>query len=114
MEGLLLAIALMYPEQYNQAQAAPKDDSGKSRKFQDWTLSNFIDVSTEIGLLNLDVKKFSHGVRDFRNYIHPYQQMSSKFSPDSNTALICFQVLKAALNQIEIFKKNKSKENHQK
>ena len=48
-----------------------------------------------------DVKKFSHALRDFRNYIHPYQQMSIGFQPDEHTARICFQVLKAALYQIE-------------
>ncbi len=105
MEGLLLAMASMYPQQYNQAHAAPKEDDGKVRRFPDWTLNNFIDVSAEIGLLKQDVKKFSHVVRDFRNYIHPYAQMSSGFSPDKHTALICFQVLKAAISQIENYRK---------
>lgn len=63
-------------------------------------MSNFIDVSYEVGFLKEDVKKFSHSLRDFRNYIHPYQQMSIGFQPDEHTAKICFQVLKAALYQI--------------
>jgi len=29
--------------------------------------------------------------------IHPFQQMSSRFSPDRHTAAICLQVLKAAI-----------------
>jgi hypothetical protein len=48
-------------------------------------------------MLTLDVKKFSHGLRDFRNFIHPHEQMASGFTPDQHTAEICFQVLKAAL-----------------
>ena len=63
-------------------------------------LSNFIDVAYELGLLAEDVKKFSHTLRDFRNYIHPYQQMSSRFNPDKHTAKISWQVLKAALFQL--------------
>ena len=107
MEGVLLGTASMYPQQFNQAPSAPKDrDTGKARKFPDWTLNNFIDVASEVGLLKHDVKKFSHVVRDFRNYIHPYAQMSSRFSPDKHTALICFQVLKAAISQIGTFQKN--------
>jgi hypothetical protein len=47
-----------------------------------------------------DVKKFSHGLRDFRNYIHPYEQMQSGFAPDEHTAKLCFQVLKAALASV--------------
>ena len=48
-------------------------------------------------MIGLDIKKFSHGLRDFRNYIHSYQQMISGFNPDEHTVKLCFQVLKAAL-----------------
>lgn len=107
MEGILLGTALTYPKQFNQSQSAPKNkDTGQVRKFPDWTLSNFIDVASEIGILKTDVKNFSHVVRDFRNYIHPYEQMSSRFFPDKQTALICFQVLKAAINQIGNYSNN--------
>jgi hypothetical protein len=107
MEGMLLGMATSYPQQFNQAPSAPKDrDTGKVRTFPSWTLNNFIDVSSEVGLLKQDVKKFSHAVRDFRNYIHPYEQMSSRFFPDKQTALICFQVLKAAISQIGTFRRN--------
>ncbi|OQB96327.1 MAG: hypothetical protein BWX81_01467 [Spirochaetes bacterium ADurb.Bin110] len=107
MEGILLGMATTYPRQFNQALSAPKDkDTGKVRVFPSWTLNNYIDVAFEAGLLKQDVKKFSHVVRDFRNYIHPYEQMSAQFSPDKQTALICFQVLKAAISQIGTFCKN--------
>lgn len=107
MEGMLLGTALMYPQQFNQAPSAPKEkDTGKVRKFPDWTLNNYIDAASEVGLLKQDVKKFSHVIRDFRNYIHPYEQMGSRFFPDKQTALICFQVLKAAISQMEAYRNN--------
>lgn len=107
MEGILLGVASAYPRQFNQAQCAPKDiETSKVRKFPDWTLNNFIDAAAEIGVLKHDVKKFSHVVRDFRNYIHPYSQMMSQFNPDKQTALICLQVLKAAISQINEYKKS--------
>lgn len=97
LEGILLGIALQQPKEFNQATNAPKKKDGKVKAFQDWTLSELIDVAHGLDLLKLDVKKFSHALRDFRNYIHPYQQMASKFSPDKHTAEICLQVLKAAI-----------------
>lgn len=100
LEGILLAVATQNPEKFNQATASPKDKQGKVKPFHDWTLSNYIDVSCEIELLDLDVKKFSHALRDFRNYIHPYQQMVSNFNPDKHTAEMCMQVLKAAIADI--------------
>ncbi|WP_416877411.1 hypothetical protein [Litorimonas sp.] len=100
LEGVLLGAAQRQPAAFNKASASPKKRDGSVRNFQDWTLANLIDVSCEIGLLKPDVKKFSHGLRDFRNYIHPYQQMASGFAPDKHTAKVCFQVLKAALASV--------------
>lgn len=106
LEGILLNIASDYPKIFNQANSAPKNrDTGKVRMFPDWSLNNFIDVAYEVGMLRQDVKKFSHVVRDFRNYIHPYQQMAERFAPDKQTAMICFQVLKAAIFQLSEYRK---------
>ena len=100
LEGILLGIASKLPKEFNQSKSAPKDKEGKVKSFQDWTLSNFIDVSSDVGFLKEDVKKFSHALRDFRNYIHPYGQISNRFNPNEHTALMCWQVLKAAIFQI--------------
>lgn len=96
LEGILLGAAEKSPEKFNRSTASPKRD-GKVKPFQEWSLAEFIDVAHDVGLLKLDVKRFSHGLRDFRNYIHPYEQMVSGFKPDQHTAKVCYQVLKAAL-----------------
>lgn len=107
MEGLLLGAAQTYPREFNQASCAPRDrETARTKRFPDWTLNNFIDVAAEISILHEDVKKFSHALRDFRNYIHPYQQMASHFTPDTHTALICYQVLNAAIAQLGTYRKN--------
>lgn len=100
LEGILLGVALKNMKEFNQAASSPKDKEGKVKQFPMWSLSNFIDVAFELKLLNQDVKKFSHALRDFRNYIHPYEQMSSNFHPDKHTAQICWQVLKAGIFQL--------------
>lgn len=100
LEGILLGTATNNPRIFNTAKSSPKNKEGKIKKFVDWKLGELIDVSTELNFLNPDVKKFSHALRDFRNYIHPYEQLSNSFSPDINTAKICFQVLKTAIFQL--------------
>jgi len=100
LEGILLGFASKNPKDFNQANAAPKDKEGKTKLYQDWSLSNFIDVAYELRLIQEDVKKFSHSLRDFRNYIHPFEQMSSGFNPDINTAKLCWNVLKVAMIQL--------------
>lgn len=97
LEAVLLGAAQANPADFNRATAAPKNQHGKPKPFHKWTLANFIDVATELELLSPDIDKFSHGLRDFRNYVHPHMQLLTQFTPDEHTAKICLQVLKAAL-----------------
>lgn len=97
LEGILFGMALRYSEKFNRADNSPKDESRKVKPFVQWKLCHLIDVACELGYIKLDIKKFSHELRDFRNYIHPNQQATSKFHPDKHTAEICLQVLKAAV-----------------
>ena len=97
LEAVLLGAAQKAPANFNRARATPKSQDGSPKRFHEWSLAQLINVACEVGVLKPDIKKFSHGLRDFRNYIHPYEQMASGFTPDEHTAKVCFQVLKAAL-----------------
>ena len=96
LEGLLFAVAEKKPKDYSQAKAAPTKD-GNVRPFSEWTLQNLIDVTRELGLVGEDVAKHAHAVRDFRNYIHPRQQIRENFTPRMVTAEIADKVLRAAI-----------------
>ena len=96
LEAVLLGAAQQNPSIFNQAKATPKK-YGSPKLFHEWSLAQLINVACQVGILKVDIKKFSHGLRDFRNYIHPYEQLVSGFTPDEHTAKVCFQVLKAAL-----------------
>jgi len=100
LEGILLGVATHHPIQFNCSNSSPKKKEGKIKQFHEWTLANFIDAAKDIGLIQRDVQKFSHALRDFRNYIHPFEQVSSGFAPSMHTAKICLQVLKVAIHQI--------------
>lgn len=96
LEGLLLHAASLKPQEFNRASCAPKGN-GKPKPFHAWSLAQLIDAAHECGYLREDVKKFSHALREFRNYIHPHEQLLSKFAPDKHTAAICLQVLKLSI-----------------
>ena len=101
LEGILLGFAIGDVQSFNQATSSPKHkQTGKVLQLQEWSLNSLIDVAHELKLIDLDVKKHSHSLRDFRNYIHPFEQMSAGFSPTEHTAKISFQVLKAAIAQL--------------
>jgi len=101
LEGILLGTATQNPQYFNESPASPKNkETGKVLEFHQWSLNDLINVAHQLAFLGLDVKQFSHALRDFRNYIHPYQQWRSGFNPDEHTALICWQVLKAAVHDL--------------
>lgn len=99
LEGILLNAATQKPQAFNASKCAPKKD-GKVKQFHDWSLNDFINVAHDVGDIGLDVKKFSHALRDFRNYIHPFEQASQQFKPDYHTAKISWQVLQAAISNL--------------
>lgn len=101
LEGILLGIAFSNQNKYNRANSAPKYNR-QVKNFDKWSLNDFIEVSYEIGFLKEDVYKFSHVLRNFRNYIHPFKQMNLRFNPDKHTAKICWQVLRAAIHQLSV------------
>ena len=97
LEGLLLHIATQNPQKFNSSKSAPKDKDGKVKQLHDWTLDNLINVAHEENFIKLDIKKFAHTLKDFRNYIHPRQQASQNFNPDKHTAEISWKVLQATI-----------------
>lgn len=101
LEGLLLAVLQQKPRQANTSSATPKDPvTGKPKLFHEWSLSEMIDVAHVEKWVDLDVKRFSHALREFRNLIHPYQQMVLRVSPDEDTVKICWLVVQAAVNDL--------------
>lgn len=100
LEGLLIDVAKRNPENFNKSKLAPKDSDGNIKKFKDWSLNSLIDVAHETNFIGLDVKKFSHSLRDFRNYIHPEEQVAQNFNPDKNTAILAYHVLLAAMEDL--------------
>lgn len=107
LEGVLLNTAKKHAKLFNQSNKAPKSNKdGKIKRFSIWKLNDLINVASDIGILQRDIEKFSHTLREFRNYIHPNQQVEEGFYPDKNTNLICYQVLKAAIVQIIEFEEN--------
>jgi len=96
LEGLLMDLAVAQPTSFTTANAAPKRGAAV-KPLDSWTLADLITVSRELGILGADVSEHADQVRNFRNYIHPRQQLKERFEPRIETARIAQQVLRAAL-----------------
>ncbi|MDN3358918.1 hypothetical protein [Actinomadura sp. DC4] len=100
LEGLLMELAMANAARFTAAPSAPKE-RGKVRPINQWRLSDLIAVSRALGILSADVSKFADHVRNFRNYIHPRQQLAEAFEPRIETARIAQHVLRAALADLQ-------------
>jgi hypothetical protein len=98
LEGLCLGVGVRNPERVNRAYAAQYNRDAP--QFHQWKLREWIDVLARLGDLSPNVEKFGHALRDFRNYVHPQEQLAHKFSPDAHTARISFHIVVAAIEDL--------------
>ncbi|ADY13693.1 hypothetical protein [Sphaerochaeta globosa] len=100
LEGALLFFAFDHLDDFMKSKNAPRDRSGIVNKIEKWDLYNLIEAANSCGFIDQDIIKFSHVLRDYRNYIHPGVQFLQGFSPSIHTAHICYQVVLCAINQL--------------
>ena len=100
LEGVLLHRASQNMRTVCTAKSAPKDKGGSPKAIHDWSLASLIDVAHEVGWLQGDVKRFSHALRESRNMVHPWHQRLLRESPDEGTCAICWQVVRAAVDDL--------------
>lgn len=94
LEGVLLDKIQNHPEQANQSKSAPKIS------FCRWTFRDLIVVAHECGWLDRDVKDYSETLRDYRNFIHPREQLRYQSYPDAGTCKVARTVVEAALDDL--------------
>jgi hypothetical protein len=58
-----------------------------------WDLVHAINVSVELGLVSSSIDRLSHSVREYRNLIHPGNEMRNKLTFDKEEARIALEVL---------------------
>lgn len=100
VEGLLSEVAMGHRTEFLTSPAAPML-KGKTKPLDQWSLSELIAVARACGVVSEDVAKHADQVRNFRNYIHPRQQLKEGFTPRIETARIAQQVLKGVLADLE-------------
>lgn len=98
LEGVLLDKALTNPAVAQQSSKAPKDRAGQVRPTGEWTLAQLIDVAHECGWLSKGMKDFSDTLREYRNFIHPREQLrNGAYYPDAQLCGVAWEVTQGAL-----------------
>jgi hypothetical protein len=96
LEGLCMGFGAKDPDRVGAAFAERFRKPAPDR-LGDWNLFEWLAVLRQLGDVSPTVEKYGHALRDFRNYVHPAQQLRSGFSPDEHNARIALQVVLAAV-----------------
>lgn len=100
LEALLLCRANLSSQDAYLSSKAPKNKDGKTPAVHDWNLNALIEVAVECGWLKSDRGKFSHALRDSRNVVHPWVEVTMKANFDEATCRTSWEVLKASVDDL--------------
>jgi hypothetical protein len=81
--------------------AVPIDrTTGKAKQLNEWMLHSYIDVTHELGWISESAKDVGVVLRDYRNFIHPYKELSHGIKLTKRDALILWEVCKSISRQV--------------
>jgi len=100
LEALLLCRGSLTLSEAYQSSKAPKNKDGKVPAIHDWNLNSLIDVATERGWIKSDRGKFGHALRDSRNVVHPWVEVTTRANFDEATCRTSWEVLLASVNDL--------------
>lgn len=83
------------------ASNAPKDkSSNKVLPLKEWTLRHYIDVGHELSWISQSAKAVGEVLRDYRNYIHPYKELSHGVHLERKDAVLFWEISKSISRQV--------------
>ena len=93
VEGLLTWALLRKEKEALKSSKACKDKQGQAKPLKEWGLSGLIDVSVELELIGTTAKQACWALKDFRNFVHPYNVLKQSARPDQALAMSAFSAL---------------------
>jgi hypothetical protein len=101
LEGLLTWALLQRREEALMSGKAPKDKQEQVLPIPQWGLAQLIDVSVELGAIGKTAKQASWALKDFRNFLHPYNVLQQSARPDQALAMSALAALAEIRRSLE-------------
>jgi hypothetical protein len=80
---------------------APQDPKTKATKtLKEWGLKDYIEVSEGLGWITLSAKGVSKVICDYRNYVHPYKELSHNVTLSVDDIHLFWDISKRLVKQI--------------
>jgi hypothetical protein len=94
LEGVLYSMALRYKEDVYRTKI------GINKKIENISLNDLIMLAYELKWIPEYRKPFNEALRDFRNYIHPREQLKHEFNPDEHIVSVSIPIIKATIDDM--------------
>lgn len=88
IEAVLMDQLSSHEDRAKSAQSAPNQPD-----LTRWDLSDLINVAVELDLVSAGVERLSHPLREYRNLVHPGNELRNKLSFDAEEARIAVEIL---------------------
>jgi hypothetical protein len=82
------------------ASTAPKDKAGKTKPLNEWMLKSYIEVVHERGWISVSAKDVGAVLRDYRNFVHPYKQLTQGIQLTNDDAKLLWEITKNVMRQV--------------
>ncbi|MER7113572.1 hypothetical protein ACQPZU_09915 [Saccharomonospora azurea] len=99
VEGVLHSLLIERDEQVRENGFI--NQHGKKVQHDRVTLSVLLDTARKNGWIEFDAHRFLGPVRDFRNFVHPRQEVASEARLDHDTVMMCWGPISALFNDVE-------------
>lgn len=82
------------------ASTAPKS-KGKVIPITEWRLNSLIDTAWGLKLINKSVTALSHSAKEFRNLVHPMEEIKGNYKLEKEEAENAFIILKTLIRDLK-------------
>jgi hypothetical protein len=82
------------------AKGAPKDKQGATKPLGEWMLQHYITVVYELKWISVSARDVGAVLRDYRNYVHPFKQLSHGVHLTPDDAKLFWEITKTITRQV--------------
>lgn len=95
LEGVLYKTAVDNPQGARASKSAPPN-----KDIEKWSLNDLINIAIDCKWIKRDRRAIAEIVRDYRNLIHPREQLKTGKSPDKYDVKMSVVVVRAAIDDL--------------
>jgi len=100
VEAILFDLLKQNEVEAMKASSAPKH-KGKVLPIEEWRLNSLIDTSWSLKLITKSVIALSHSAKEFRNLVHPIEEIKGNYKLEKEEAENAFIILKTLIRDLK-------------